>query len=455
MTELRFGTAIRDITPRYPLWAHGYSARNRKSAGVREPLSLGCLAITDGDTRVLILALDMVGIRADVCDELYGLLDEETGVGYPHILISGSHTHFAPALHGTGFTDPEVGIVDRDEAYVDEVKSKMVEAAEEALASMRARRVEIARIQIPQVVYNRRTVRKSDAVVEMNLMYPEDPARFNFSPVDSELTVHRLVDEHGVHCALLNFGCHPVTGCSPEEDYYKFSADYPYYARQTIAEKWKCNVLFTLGAAGDAVPINRRDDCRERIGQLLGNAAILAERTFRGDPSTHLRAEVLEVEAETILTTDRSRAEAEYEAARTAVLAAGDSEGGHENYRELRQVFEEKMRNFGRVRLYPENRWRIRIQFVQFGRTTLVALPFEVLAEIGLEIKKRFPDSVVISCAGGYQGYLPLAHEYDRVGYEATESSTHFAPGTADRLLEAILEWCARNPAGRDLAPDR
>jgi hypothetical protein len=27
--------------------------------------------------------------------------------------------------------------------------------------------------------------------------------------------------------------------------------------------------------------------------------------------------------------------------------------------------------------------------------------------------------------------------------------------GTADRLLEAILEWCARNPAGRDLAPDR
>ena len=27
--------------------------------------------------------------------------------------------------------------------------------------------------------------------------------------------------------------------------------------------------------------------------------------------------------------------------------------------------------------------------------------------------------------------------------------------GTADRLLEAILEWCARNPTGRDLAPDR
>ena len=34
---------------------------------------------------------------------------------------------------------------------------------------------------------------------------------------------------------------------------------------------------------------------------------------------------------------------------------------------------------------------------------------------------------------------VTLKHEYDRVGYEATESSTHFAPGTADRILETIL----------------
>ncbi len=445
MTHLQFGTAVRDITPRYPVWAHGYSSRTHKSSGVREPLSLGCLAVTNSETRVLIFALDMIGVRADVCDELYALLERETGVGYPNILISGSHTHFAPALHGTNFTDPTIAFVDRDEKYVDEVKTRFVEAAVEALDNARAMRLETTRIQAPQVVYNRRTVRKSDGMVEMNLMYPEDPSPYTFSPVDSELTVHRLVDEGEVHGVLLNFGCHPVTGCWPDEDNYKFSADYPYYARQTLSEKWHCPVLFTLGAAGDAVPINRRDDCRERIGSVLGNAAILAERTFQADSSTDLNADVVEMEAETILKTDPPRAEAEYEAARKAVLSVEDTKNDH--YRELRKAFGEKMRDCGRARLYPENRWRIKIQFVQIGKTTLVGLPFEVLAEIGLKMKERFPDSVLVSCCGGYQAYLPLAYEYDRAGYEATESSTHFVPGTADRVLEAILERLEKKTA--------
>ena len=44
----------------------------------------------------------------------------------------------------------------------------------------------------------------------MNLLYPEDEdiAPYTFSPVDDELTVHRLVGEDGHQAALLNFGCH-------------------------------------------------------------------------------------------------------------------------------------------------------------------------------------------------------------------------------------------------------
>jgi hypothetical protein len=272
----------------------------------------------------------------------------------------------------------------------------------------------------------------------MNLMYPEDPSPYTFSPVDSELTVHRLVDENGVHGALLNFGCHPVTGCWPDEDNYKFSADYPYYVRKTVAEKWHCPVLFTLGAAGDAVPMNRRDDCRERIGSVLGNAAILADRTFGEDASGDLQADSIEVEAETIIKTDPPTAEVEYQAARKAVLAIQDKKS--DAYREAAEVYREKATAYGRSRLYPENKFGIKVQFIRIGGTVLVGLPFEVLAEISLKMKAQFPNSVLVSCCGGYQGYLPLAYEYDRVGYEATESSTHFVPGTADRLLDTILE---------------
>ncbi|MCZ6634043.1 MAG: neutral/alkaline non-lysosomal ceramidase N-terminal domain-containing protein [bacterium] len=439
MDALNFGTAVRDITPAHPVWAHGYANRTRRSSGVLERLSLGCLAVSNGEARVLIFALDMIGVKTDVCEDLYALLEKETGVGYPHILISGSHTHFASALHGTTLSDPEVGFVDPEPDYVDEVKVKLVEAAHEALGTLRPMRLETARIQVPQVVFNRRTVRKSDGMVEMNLLYPEDVSPYTFSPVDSELTVHRMVDENGVQAVLANFGCHPVTGCSPDEDTYRFSADYPYYMRQTIAEAWHCPVFFTLGAAGDAVPMNRKGDSRERIGSILGHAAVLAERTFQVDPSLDLGADSVTLDVETIVQTPPATAEAEYEDARRVVLSAQEKKG--DTYREQVNTFRKKMMVCSRARLYPENKAEIKVQFVRVGSTVFVGLGFEVLAEASLKMKARFPNSVLVSCCGGYQGYLPLAYEYDRGGYEATESSTHFVPGTADRVLDAVLQW--------------
>ena len=86
MGSLRFGTAVRDITPRYPVWAHGYSGRTRQSSGVLEPLSLGCLAVSNGNEKVLIVTLDMIGVRGYVCEELYALLEEEVGIGFPNVL---------------------------------------------------------------------------------------------------------------------------------------------------------------------------------------------------------------------------------------------------------------------------------------------------------------------------------------------------------------------------------
>ena len=70
MTKLEFGMATRDITPRYPVWAHGYANRTSPSSGVRESLSLGCLAASNGENQILIFALDMIGVLSDVCEEL-------------------------------------------------------------------------------------------------------------------------------------------------------------------------------------------------------------------------------------------------------------------------------------------------------------------------------------------------------------------------------------------------
>jgi len=321
------------------------------------------------------------------------------------------------------------------------IGQRVVQASHEALRSMRACRLETTRVRVPQTLFNRRT-RLADGTVKNCLLYPEDPAPYEFLPVDDELTILRMVTDDGVRAALLNLGCHPVTGCSPDEANYRYSSDYPFYVRQTIAEAWRCPVFFTLGSAGDAVPINRRGDCRERLGLVLGNSVILAERTFQEDTGARLSTTHVDVPAKTIIKTDLTTAKAEYEAARSKALELSGTPDSQE-YRAACRDFDEAMTACGRSRLYPTNEFTIRVQFIRVGNTVFVSLPFEVLSEISLSMKKRFPNSVLVSCAGGYQGYLPMAHEYDRGGYEASADSTHFEPGTADRILAAILEQLA------------
>jgi hypothetical protein len=275
-------------------------------------------------------------------------------------------------------------------------------------------------------------------------LYPPDANRYRFSPIDPEMTVLRLVDDTGVGAVLVNFGCHPVTGGeSRERDHFKISADYVQYLRRTIIERHACPVFFTLGGAGDAVPVNRFGDCRQRIGSILGNAAILAERRYAVDTSSTVSAGYLDLEAKTILEVDADTAEEAFDQARAAwvaILEQGDVSPDEEAYQAAAQGYQEKKLALTRSRLYPENRHTIKVQFLQIGSTVLVALPFEVLSEIALRMKERYPDSVLVSCGGGYQGYLPLAYEYDRGGYEASTRSSHFEIGTADRLLERVLE---------------
>ncbi len=443
MSVLQFGTAVREITPGYPVWMHGYSDRDHRSDGIAEPLFLGCLAIGNGDTTVLLITCDLVGIQDHVCQRLCALLEHETGIGYPDVLLSCSHTHFAPALHAGGYRWPQPGIVDPDPRFVADFEAKLVEVAHESLRNMQRGQLETTRVSVPQVLFNRRTV-KADGSVETNFVYPGEPRAYTFSPIDPELTVLRLTDALGVKAVLANFGCHPVTGGgSRERDHYRISSDYVFYLRQTIARRYACPAFFTLGAAGDAVPINRYEDCRQRIGSVLGNAAILAERTFEAEDSTEIETDWVGLDVRTIMHTDSGVAQAEFDQARAAFLALFNdpqAKPDSDAWRAASDAYEQKQTALLRSRLYPDNRHTVRIQFLRIGSTVWVGLPFEVLSEISTRMKRQFPHSVLVSCAGGYQGYLPLACEYARGGYEASPSSTHLEPGTADRLLDVVLD---------------
>ena len=442
MASLSFGVAVRDITPAYPAWLHGYANRTHPSDGVLEPISLRCLAVSDGGRTVLIFAIDMIGVHAHVCQRLYKLLEREVGIGTPNVMLTCTHTHFAPGLHDMRYNRPHAGIVGADPRFVADFEAKLVEAAKESLRNLQPGALEAVRIDTPQVLFNRRTVR-ADGTVETNFRYPADSQSYAVSPTDTELTALRVVDNLGVKAVLCNFGCHPVTGGpSQADDHYRISADYAFYLRQSIAASYGCPTLFTLGAAGDAVPMDRYGRSRQRIGGILGDSIVLAERRFTADGSTDLETDMIQVEAETILHPDHRRVESDYEETQVALVELCDDPSVDQTgqaYGEAAAGFAAKMNALFRSRLYRRDRFSIPVQFIKIGETVLVGLPFEVLSEFSLKMKARYPNSVLCSCTGGYQGYLPFAYEYDRGGYEATPASTHFVPGTAERLLETTL----------------
>jgi hypothetical protein len=69
-------------------------------------------------------------------------------------------------------------------------------------------------------------------------------------------------------------------------------------------------------------------------------------------------------------------------------------------------------------------------------------MPFEVLVEIGLEIKKKSPfnQTFLISMANGGYGYLPPANQHKLGGYETWLGTSRFQPQSSEILTKHLLK---------------
>lgn len=447
---LKFGCATRDITPDRPVWMGGYANRDGPSTGVSEPILAGCIAVQAGDGQAdgcepaLIVTLDLVGVHDAAARALAGRIAERTGVPAERIMLACSHTHYAPAAGLQRIYRPDVGwngINDADAAYVDEMTTKVVEACAEAVSRLAPGTVEVLRTRVPQVHYNRR-IRQPDGSVATTFRYPDgtDPAP-ELSPTDDRLTAlrFRAAGSGDVGAVLVHFGCHTVTGDRHgDSTSLLVSSDFVHYLRGALGDEYGCPVFFAQAAAGDVVPMRRLGESRRWIGETLAHAVLLGDRAFR--PVAAERVDVtwdeLRARVRHDLTGDPA-ARLHSAADRLRAESSGQEGAARDEYLEALHLAYA-------ARRWPERAFAVRIQQVRIGDLPLVALPFEVLAELGLRVADRFPDALVISYANGYEGYLPFRHDLAAGGYEAQTGSAHFEPGTAERILDAVLRGLER-----------
>ena len=278
-------------------------------------------------------------------------------------------------------------------------------------------------------MFNRRTIKKSDGLVGQSYIYPDNPEDFIFQKCDSTLSAWRFVTPGGLKAMLVTVGCHPVTG---GVDAYCISGDYPWHFKAKAEELFDCPCFFMLGAAGDTVPrlrgpasqpFSRKIDSRKNLGAILALTIQQNELLFKQDKSTSIAMKVVDLPVELPPEVDYENAEKNYQ------------EAEKNNSPDLDRCIAARFI----AKTYPGRNFTMPLRFLRLGDKVLTGMPFEVLSAISLKLKEANPEAVLISVTGGYNGYLPLAEDFPREGYECSFGATHFARGTGDAALKCAI----------------
>lgn len=246
---------------------------------VNDPSYAKALAISNGETTVVIVTVDAVAIGGigrigdmylpNVRAEL-----QEHGVDPGNILVNASHCH--SIVRG-----------DADQLTVQAVK--------EAVSTMVPVRTGAGRGHEDRIMENRRLKMKDGSEVDMRRAYsmPKDEEIEAVGPVDPEIGILRLDRADSTPLALLyNFACHPIQGVPGGGN----TADMPAFASKAIEQNLGESVMafFVQGCAGDINPAMYKTVFQlhdaEHYGNQLGLSTLEAARQIKTGDAPILRA---------------------------------------------------------------------------------------------------------------------------------------------------------------------
>ena len=446
----RAGTAVVDISPTvFPI-----QLRSGPSNYVHDPLHVRAIALENGQGRAVIALVDAIGVGRETCDKAKAIVAEKTGWKSTEMLVCATHTHSAPK---GGDTTP--GRI----AYEEKRFSGIVQALTGAIESLEPAKVGFASDEEPSEVYNRRWFLKP-GTMDPNPFGELDQVRTNAprdnllkpaGPTDPEVCVVDVRTRRGKTLGLIaNYALHYVGGIPKmeEEDGKTVgmaSADYfGEFARIMPYRVGGANppdnfvAMITNGASGD---INNIDFCRKRaprapFEQVRVVATKTADAAWRAVKKIEQYDEdpVVAVRQREVTLKYRTTTEAEVERARELLDLP----------RKQREKLHRRATQYANATVSysePDRTENVIVQAIRIGDQAIVSMPFEVLVEIGLEIKDKspFPHTFLIELANGAYGYLPPPNQHELGGYETWIGTSRFEKDSSVILTRHLLEMLA------------
>ena len=435
MNSFKIGFSRIDITPDIGLDIAGYFVK-RIADGVLDPLYANAMAISCGDERAVMIALDNLGIKQELLIKYRSAVAEALGICVEGVFISCTHTHTAPHAK----TDVGEGI----DGYIEFLSEKIVEAARAADADLKSAKMGYGRGSAPGIAFVRR-FRMTDGSIKTNPGVNNPEIVAPIGDVDESVSVVRFDREGGDSVVLVSFGCHPdvVGGC-------KYSADWPGFVRNTVEKTLdgvKC--IFFNGAEGDINHVNVHP-----TGGFLNGTFTDFDDVSRGYEHARYMGRVITggvlqafdkvqyVDVDSIgfvnktinVPSNKPSPEELPEARRIKELheAGRDHELPYSGMM-VTTVVAEALRMV-RLENAPDA-FDMTLTGIRLGGVAIMGIPGEPFLGIGRGLKESggYDMIIPIACANGYEGYFPMRDSYDEGGYEAR--SSNFRAGVAEFII--------------------
>ena len=429
-----------DVTPPLGVPLSGYYGR-RAMTGILDPLHATCLALSDGKTKAVVVALDNLQVHEAVIAQMKEAIKAKTGLPPEAVFIHASHIHTGPTVVAKG-----VCVKEGDEPIVDLSNkiliSRLSDGVKYALDDLAPAKMLMGRGEAKDISFIRRykmkdgTTQTNPGVNNPNIDHP-------IGQPDEQVQLVRFVREGKKEIALLNFQCHPdVIGGT------KCSADWPgltcRYLERTFGGE--IDAILINGAQGDTNHVKtdvKEGDVRRKGYETSKHMA----RTIVGS-ALQIWGKCLPVPAGRITYGMRTVRIDSHRGKPEDLPLAHKYVELHKSGRGAEIPAKGMMHTTlvaGAYRMVQlENgpdHFDMDVSSVAIGTTLAFAgFPGEPFTWMGTEVKAKSPFAMTMpACTtNGSRGYFPVASAYEEGGYEAATS--RFAPGSAERLVNGQLE---------------
>jgi hypothetical protein len=440
MDIFRASAGVVDLEPQAGCWLTGFAARPYPSNGQHDPILARAVLLDDGNTRIAIVACDLIGIDAKTVASLRLRIAERSGGNIPagNILFSCTHTHAAPAsMRFRGV----LGFV--NEAWWAAAQEKIVALVAGLHASLAPAQFAFATTTVDGLSFNR-----------------QDQSH----PIDKTLSCIAIDALDNMPIAtLINYAVHPVTLSYGN---LKLSGDVPGHAAMRLQALRGGNAtLYLQGACGD---VNPASDLRNGWGNgtfedvaSAGDAlARAAHEALRSAPRmTEVKLNAAQAQVELPLDPPPSMSEidalfAQFEADLRKARDDGHLANEGIAIAGLRWAGELKgaLLNNTLPSTHKIEAWCAAINDVR-----IAAVPLEPYSDIGLDWKRDIAPlrGMFLGYSNGLLGYCAADWAKVQGGYGPNdacrwfpEQLTAIGAGAAQRVTQACVELAAttKNP---------